>query len=79
MRLRSFPLLALLLVSGACAADDPPEPGGDSRFVGKWFIEETETHALYGASTYELTSDGASFTVSWSEKGLRRQVAFPAP
>ncbi len=48
--------MTLLAACGGAA----PESGDqqDERFVGRWFIEETEAHALYSASTYAFAADG---------------------
>ena len=50
--------IACLLGIGTGCATEHSEQQSD-RFAGRWFIEETQAHALYGASTYELTPDGA--------------------
>jgi len=40
------------------------DAAGNERFAGRWFIDETEAHALYSASTYELSPDG-DVTLVW--------------
>lgn len=58
-------LTLLLAVSAtACASDSADPMESSERFVGRWFIEETEAHALYGASTYQLAADG-SLALEW--------------
>lgn len=47
----------LLLALTACGGADVGG-GQDERFVGRWLIEETVAHALYGASTYAFHADG---------------------
>jgi hypothetical protein len=42
----------------ACGGTAPSGVEQDERFMGRWFIEETVAHALYGASTYTLSADG---------------------
>lgn len=46
-------------LASACASDEPGGGAGESRFVGRWFVEETDAHALYAASTYDLREDGS--------------------
>ena len=61
--MRTTSCLALLLAAGAVAgctgSNDDADDEHDPRFVGRWFLEETEAHALYGASTYAFGADGA--------------------
>lgn len=55
-----------------CSNDAQEVVTPDMRFVGYWFVEETQAHALYGASTYELATDG-TMTLVW-DAGL---MGFP--
>jgi hypothetical protein len=55
--------LAFLVVT-ACGGVAPPDVDHSERFVGHWFVEETEAHALYGASTYEFTAEG-TIALAW--------------
>jgi hypothetical protein len=48
--------LAMALLCAACGAEVEDER--TERFVGFWFVEETEPHALYSASSYELSAVG---------------------
>ena len=59
--MRGWIALALMVVCGGCAVDTDGEIAPDSaeRFVGSWFVEETEAHALYAASSYQLHQDGS--------------------
>lgn len=54
----------VMLVLFGCGSDAPGDVTPSERFVGPWFVEETEAHALYGASTYELAADG-TMTLVW--------------
>lgn len=56
---RSLAAIAFALTAGCSAAGPAPgEPGQAERFVGRWFVEETEPHALYSASTYAFGVEG---------------------
>jgi hypothetical protein len=58
-------LLAILpLLALGCVATEPPDTERAERFVGFWFVEETEPHALYSASTYELSA-GGELALAW--------------
>lgn len=60
-RWQRIAVVGVLAVSG-CGAE--MAGAGDERFAGRWLIEETEAHALYSASTYQLGDDGA-VTLVW--------------
>ena len=54
----------VMIVSFAAACGSQATESTSSRFVGPWLVEETMPHATYGASSYELQSDG-SLTLIW--------------
>lgn len=61
--IRQSACVCMFLLFG-CSNDAADDVTPSARFVGHWFVEETQAHALYGASMYELAADGR-VTLVW--------------
>jgi hypothetical protein len=63
VRFRFIVIAGLTCFALACTSESS-DVENSPRFAGPWLVTETQPHALYGASAYELHLDG-SLTLAW--------------